>query len=80
MSKSKYTVNDSLWSAVGYAFSCGLNVGAAVAMFSIKKFWPMVICIGLMIFTAWMADANFQDVKKVLDKQDKPKPTVGEQK
>ena len=66
MKKAK--IYNSLWYAVGYAFSCGLNTAATCAMFSIKQFWPMIICIVCMIFTACMADKNFRDVKRILDK------------
>ena len=72
MKTKKSKIFESLWCAVGYAFSCGLNVAATCAMFALKQFWPMLACLLCMIFTAWMADANFREVKKVLDKMGVP--------
>ena len=66
MKKSK--IHDSLWCAVGYAFSCGLNTAAVCALFVSKQFWPMLVCLICMIFTACMADEHFRAVKKILDK------------
>ena len=71
MKKSK--IYDSLWCAVGYAFSCGLNTAAVCVMFSLKQFWPMLICLMCMIFTAYMSDNNFRDAKRILDKMKESK-------
>lgn len=71
MKRSK--IYDSLWCAVGYAFSCGLNTAAICAMFALKQFWPMLICFVCMIFTAEMADRNFRAVKRILDKMEESK-------
>lgn len=68
MKKSK--IHDSLWCAVGYAFSCGLNTAAVCALFVSKQFWPMLVCLICMIFTAWMADGHFRSAKNILDKMD----------
>jgi hypothetical protein len=60
---------NTLWNAVGYSFVCGLSLGDAVIMLNAKKFWLMGFYIGLMIFTGWLADSCFRDVKKVLEEK-----------
>lgn len=68
----KYKIVNTLSQAVGYAFACGLSLGDAVIMLNLKKFWLMGFYIGLMIFTGWLADSCFRDVKKVLEEKEEP--------
>lgn len=70
MKKSK-TVN-TLNRAVGYAFACGLSIGDATIYGTSNMIGVAIFFAFLAIFTGWLADSCFRDVKKVLEEKEGP--------
>lgn len=70
MKKSK-TIN-TLNHAVGYAFACGLGIGDAIIYGISGMKGVAILFIVFAIFTGWLADSCFRDVKRVLEEKEEP--------
>lgn len=68
----KYKIVNTLRHAVGYAFACGLGIGDAI-IYGISGMKGAAIFFAFFaIFTGWLADSCFRDVKKVLEEKEEP--------
>lgn len=69
----KPKIVNTLNHAVGYAFACGLSIGDAI-IYGISNMIGVAIFFAMFaIFTGWLADSCFRDVKKVLEEKEESK-------